>query len=232
MMIRTVKRENRRSPELTLPSVIYQKASSALVRFVPYFPSDRRYNITICNEKKFVWFRVSKVGTRTIFNVFDQADIKLDAEHAMSCHYPASLYRGHFKFAFVRNPWDRLVSCWRNKVVDSNYFHFTDAKLPQTPEFGTFVDFVADLNIETCDHHLRLQSQLIDLNEIDYLGRFESFEEDLLEVVQTIGLGPVNIEKHNVSRSERGYRQYYDEGLKAKVAKVYRKDIKLFAYEF
>lgn len=231
-MIKTVKMKNGRSSKLTFLSTVYQSASKNLIRFFPYVPSDCPYNITICHEKQFVWFRVAKVGTRTIFNVFDNANITLDAEHPMFCHYPANLYKGYFKFAFVRNPWDRLASCWRNKVIDNNYFKFSKDRLLLMQEFGDFVEFVSDLDIETCDHHIRLQSKLIDLNNVDYIGRFENFEEDLLEVIQTIGFDSVRIEKHNSSKNKQDYRAYYDEGLKEKVANIYRKDINLFSYQF
>ncbi len=84
-MIKTVKRKNELSARLTVPSRAYQKISNVLIRSIPYIPSNERYNITICHEKKFVWFRVAKVGTRTTFNVFEQAKINLDAEHPKGC---------------------------------------------------------------------------------------------------------------------------------------------------
>lgn len=230
-MIRTTKKDGL-SNKLTFPSLMYQKISRLLIRFFPYMPSVERYNITICHEKKFVWFRVAKVGTRTIFNVCEQANLNLDAEHPMFCHYPTNLYKDYFKFAFVRNPWDRLVSCWRNKVVDSNYFELSSDKLLEMQNFENFVDFVAQKNIETCDHHIRLQSKLIDLNSVDYIGKFENFNEDLSAIVQIIGLDSINIEQKNASKDRLSYKQYYDESLKDKVAEIYRKDISIFSYEY
>ena len=184
-MIKTVKVKSGRSKELTLPSRAYQKISRALVNSIPYLPSNERYNITISNEKKFVWFRVGKVGSRTIFNIFKQANVYLDADNTLLCHYPVDKYTDYYKFAFIRNPWDRLVSCWQNKVIDSNYFNYSEGKLSKMQSFDEFVSFVADEDIENCDNHFILQSKIIDLNNIDFLGRFENFEKDLLAVVST-----------------------------------------------
>ena len=231
-MIRTVKKKDQRSGELTLPSLVYQGISGLLVRSIPYIPSHDKYNITICHEKKFVWFRVAKVGTRTIFNVFEQAHLNLDAEHTMSCYYPKNLYKGYFKFAFVRNPWDRLVSCWQNKVVDFNKLKFSDDRLLKMQKFSNFVSFVRDQNIETCNHHIRLQSKLIDLNSVDYIGRFENFEEHLSKIIELIGLDSINIEHRNPSKRKSNYREYYDESLKRKVAEIYSKDINIFSYDY
>ncbi len=231
-MIKTVKRKNGLSAKLTVQSLAYQKISKLLIRSIPYIPSNERYNITICHEKKFVWFRVAKVGTRTIFNVFEQAKINLDVEHAMSCHYPTNLYKRYFKFAFVRNPWDRLVSCWRNKVVDSNYYNFSNDRLLEMQTFKSFVDFVENENIENCDHHIRLQSKLIDLNSVDFIGRCENFNEDFSKVTEVIGIELMKIDCKNVSQNRSDYRHYYNESLKDKVAKIYRKDINVFQYDF
>jgi hypothetical protein len=231
-MIRTIKKKKGAlSSELTKPSAMYQWASRRLLRYFRYFPSDEQYNITICHEKKFIWFRVAKVGTRTIFNVFDKANITLDAEHPFLCHYPANLYRDYFKFAFVRNPWDRLVSCWHNKVIDDNYFKFSNDVRIKMQNFANFVDYVTELDINKCDLHLRLQSKLIDLNNVDYIGRFENFSSDLSEVIQTLGLGKIEIEKKNTSSTKRDYRDYYDKNLRQKVAKLYSKDIRIFSYD-
>src|SRR5262245_19376649 len=91
---------------------------------VRIIPSAGPYNLTVSHERKFVWFRVAKVGTRTILNHFLDRGVRLDAEHASDVHYPPRAYADYFKFAFVRNPWDRLVSCWADKVVASNLFGF------------------------------------------------------------------------------------------------------------
>lgn len=108
---------------LTMASRVTQKALRLAAK-VPLLPSTRKYNLSISNKYKFIWFRVAKVGTRTIFSRLADDGLTLDLESPYGIHYIPKLYGEYFKFAFVRNPWDRLVSCWQNKVVQMNYFKF------------------------------------------------------------------------------------------------------------
>lgn len=195
-------------------------------------PSAGRYNLTISHQQKFIWFRVAKVGTRTILNHFKQCEISLDVEHASWLHYPNNLYDSYYKFAFVRNPWDRLVSCWRNKVINENYFKFNNSDLEKMKSFENFVNHVSSLNIYKCDRHLRSQSKLIDINMIDYLGRLETFEDDLNQIFDRIGLPNKKIVQKNATSRTTNYKKYYSEELVEKVAKIYSRDIQIFGYQF
>jgi len=230
-MIKTIPK-TKKGEQLTLLSNFYQITSRALVKVIPINPSQKRYNITLSHEKKFIWFRVAKVGTRTILNILRRSDIKLDAENALDCHYPLALYKDYLKFAFVRNPWDRLVSCWKNKVVNNNSFNFSEEERLKMNDFRNFVLYVSNLDINTCNKHFRSQSELIDLNNIDYLGHFETFESDLKEILKILNIENYEITKKNASNFGKYYKDYYDEELIEIVANIYRKDIMLFSYSF
>ncbi len=231
-MLKTVKKNSQLSKELTAVSRVYQKASKYANRYFPYLPSRQKYNITVCREKKFIWFRVAKVGTRTIFSEFEKNRITLDAEHPLNVFYAPNYFKDYFKFAFVRNPWDRLVSCWHNKVIDENYYNFDTETYKKMRSFKNFVRYVANLDIENCEQHLREQTKLIDLNNVDYIGRFENFRHDLSEVFKKIGIAPPSDEKKNATRKRRDYRSYYDDELREKAGRIYRKSVQIFAYKF
>ena len=223
----TVNKPVKFSSELTKASFYYHSMGSYLSKTALY-PSDIPYNLTISDKKKFIWFRVGKVGSRTILDVFRQANIELAAEHPFDVHYPVNSYKSYFRFAFVRNPWDRLVSYWRDKVIRRNKFDFSDSE----QGFESFVDYIAmKVDMERGNPHLRLQSSLIDLNHIDFLGRFENFQTDLREVMGLLDI-EATIKKKNASGRKADYHEYYTERTREKVAELYKKDIRIFNYEF
>ncbi|MGI9628362.1 MAG: sulfotransferase family 2 domain-containing protein [Longimicrobiales bacterium] len=199
---------------------------------LPGLPSARRYNLTTCHDPAFVWFRVAKTGTRTFLELLNERGLHLDAEHPMNVHYPVSSYRDHFKFAFVRNPWDRLVSSWRNKVVDQNWWKLSAERRDHLLDFSNFVAYVSTLDVARCDVHLRSQSSVIDLNNLDYLARFESFDVEVRAILARLGLEVDEIPHRNASVEDRSYREYYVDGLADQVGSLYRKDAQLFRYDF
>ncbi len=217
---------------LDLPSRAMQRVYRRVARS-SLIPSPGLYNLSISHSRRFIWFRVAKVGTRTVLNHLQTSGVELDVEHASWTHYPVAAYCDYFKFAFVRNPWDRLLSCWRNKVVDDNYFEFDPESLQRMQNFGAFIDYVAGLDIARADRHLRLQAELVDLNSIDYLGRMENFDSDLNRISRQLRLPERDIiVRKNVTVGGARYCDAYDEGLAGKVAEIYRRDIQIFGYQF
>ena len=202
------------------------------IRDWQFFPSAYRYNLSMSHKHKFIWFRVAKVATRTMLAHFRANEIELDVNQAMYIHYPVNLYEDYFKFAFVRNPWERLASCWQNKVIDDNYFQFDEPTLQRVTRFEGFVEHVGNLDLTKCDHHLSLQSRLIDLNHINYLGRLESFSDDFHAICRVLNVPSDNIPHRNRTIKDGDYRKNYDRRLRDAVYEIYKKDVQVFNYDF
>ena len=133
-----------------------------------------------------------------------------------------------FKFGFVRNPWDRLVSCYFSKVVEMENRKFPDFS---GSEFRDFVGYVERCDLRGGDRHYRLQSVLVPVDTVDFVGRFESFERDARLVCTRLGLPVVELPHRNRS-GHRHYVEYYDATLRRRVAALYAQDIETFGYSF
>lgn len=191
------------------------------------------YNLTISHERKFMWFRVAKVGTRTILGHFEEYDVALDVHHAMRVRYPTAAFEDYFKFAFVRHPLDRFVSAWRNKVVDNNYFEFdpaTHERMQQVEEFARWTAGHDLSDLATADHHLALQTRLIDLTQVDYVGRLETFDDDFAAICERVGVPATQARVRNRTSPRDGAAQPVSDELRSLVGEIYRRDFQVFGY--
>ena len=127
-----------------------------------------------------------------------------------------------YKFAFVRNPWDRLVSAF-------SFMKGPKAGFPQFVERVQSVVATGD-RIAGKNCHLRPQTDYA-LDELDFLGRFETFERDLTRVLEEIGVPPGDIPHAHKTKREH-YSQYYDETTRRRVADIYARDIEMLEYHF
>jgi hypothetical protein len=144
-------------------------------------------------------------------------------------------YRRYFKFAFVRNPWDRLVSVYHYYLNGGNKTS-TDRKIQKNIP-RTFREFVLNLKFFTHSYilaHLIEQADYIaDGNDnmlVDFVGKYESLEKDFQRVCKKIGL---KSNLHHLNQSGHyHYSKYYDSETKEIIGAMYRRDIKLFNYKF
>ncbi|WP_114422418.1 sulfotransferase family protein [Nocardioides houyundeii] len=190
------------------------------------------YNLTVGHEHRFIWFRVAKVATRTIRHHFTTHGVPLDVDHAMRIRYPIDVFEDYFKFAFVRDPLDRFVSAWHNKVVDMNYFHFDEPTHRKMQDVEEFARWVADQDlgqVPGTDQHLALQTRLIDLSQVDFVGRLETFDEDFAEVCRRVGAPAVPTVAQNQTGSPGSTREVSD-SLRSLVETMYRRDYQILGY--
>lgn len=151
--------------------------------------------------------------------------------------FEPSNFTSYFKFTFVRNPWDRVVSAYT--FLQKGGFNkwdrtFFDDELSRYDNFHDFVrNWLTPENI-TKHHHFKPQySYIIDKYNrvsVDYIGYFENIEDDFEIIKKKIGVDARLEKKNAVNR--KSYTDYYDDETIAIVESVYEKDIKLFNYCF
>lgn len=147
-------------------------------------------------------------------------------------------FRKYFKFTFVRNPWDRVVSTYfflKEGGITDRDRKWSEEHISQ---FESFNDFVKGwLTLENINASLHFQEQHLFLTDeagnlpMDFIGRFETLEEDFKTVLNHLGIER-KLEKKNTSKRKGDYKSYYNEETRAIVENVYRKDIQLFNYAF
>lgn len=134
-------------------------------------------------------------------------------------------FNGFFKFAFVRNPFDRFISYCAFMTREHGQFD----RDPQ----GVMRHFIANPPWQ----HILFQPQhsfVAGPNGAlltDYLGRVEAMQQSYDEAAERIGIPSRPLEKINAS-IRRDYRDYYDQALIDGVAKLYARDLDCFGYEF
>src|SRR6266513_879761 len=133
----------------------------------------------------------------------------------------------YFKFGFVRNPWDRVVSLYER----------TEAlQLRNKMTFEEFVDWI-QYSSATCVHSSPQRYQLdwfVDPNGnvlADFIGKFERLDEDWAFVAQKLGLNE-KLPHRRANPRARHYTEYYNSRTREVIANTFRVDIERFGYEF
>ncbi len=154
--------------------------------------------------------------------------------------YSKQEFESYFKFTFVRNPWDRLFSAFRflkrGGMTDKDRAWANTQLAP----YDTFDDFVrrwvTAKNVASWQHFKPQHRFLLDPAgrlQIDYVGRFETLEQDFCHIAERLGIERT-IAHHNRTDgpSATDYRSFYTDETRRIVADVYRRDIELFDYRF
>lgn len=201
-------------------------------------PSDKGdFSLKPFDDHQCIFVHITKTaGTSVAKGLFDY----------LPYHYTAVEYRviygkrafdKYFKFAFVRNPWDRLYSAYR--YLKSGGWNeedkiWSETHLTGCNDFKSFVkERLTDKNIMKHIHFMSQHHFICDTNGhllIDYLAYFETINDDYNKIADKLRIDS-KLNHHNASPVASYLSAYNDETRKI-VADVYSKDIALFGYEF
>ena len=149
------------------------------------------------------------------------------------------LRKTHFSFTFVRNPFDRLVAAYNNKVIE--------IENPPSPmqrmgiqhgiSFEEFVNIIADNKFEEFDVHIMPQSEILCAGSKlvpKFVGRMEEINLHWGYLRKRMNSHDIKIRKtlpHKNSRrtEKKSLREYFNSNnLIDKVVNVYGDDIRIF----
>jgi Sulfotransferase family len=170
----------------------------------------------------------------------------------LSTFYRIATSSDSLRFAFVRNPYTRLVSAWADKFINKplvfgdifveTYLQHrlvADVSLPhgrdENLSFAQFAEFASATAHQRLNAHWNLQDDLVDMPglELNLIGRVESFAEDFRRVLNhtgSAGRPSQFIETRYNTSQHLAWQNYYTPQLAKRVYRAYERDFDRFRY--
>lgn len=142
----------------------------------------------------------------------------------------------YYKFSFVRNPYERLVSCYEDKCVKQ--FRFWDfyffGYLSDVTDFTDFVKRISKIPDCIAEPHFAGQYRLTHDRRgrclVDYIGKVESLKEEFVPISERFGLLPLPHTNRVASLVDKKWMDYYTLETAELVYRKYKRDFVTFGY--
>jgi len=146
------------------------------------------------------------------------------------------IWEKYFTFAFIRNPWDTVVSTfhwWKEK--SSKFQHFLE-------RYNLVKDMTFDEFLRSDTGAFYVNEKLTDMFDfisdendniiVDFVGKYESLDKDFKTILGEIGVKSVALPWENQAAKREDYQKYYSDEARRLVEDRYSKIIKKFGYKF
>jgi len=168
------------------------------------------------------WWSRARLQPNYQKNVFRTHDDILSAKWRM----PAEKFDCYFKFAFVRNPWERMVSEYEYILATPKH-----GRHKLVAQLDSFTDFVR-MQIPRRDaYQVKMLSDKKGNLLTDFVGKLENLDEDWRSICSRLKITYQPLRRKNVTQ-HKPYQDYFDEESCQLVAQHWHREIEIFAYRF
>lgn len=218
-----------------------------------YFPIlqliQRNRGKVVLPDYKCIFIHIPKTGGSSIDHVLNKLPkkdtIKLSIPLDMHPHVKAltvkcaignELWDEYFSFAFVRNPWDLMISCYNWWLQNAYIYRHFQHDIEKIEAMGSFDNFMHSEYGQEMINEIKgnMFDWLSDENGeiiVDYVGKFENIQEDWDKICKYIGIANQKLPHLNKTK-RKSYQEYYSPGTKQIVYERFGKIIELYGYKF
>ena len=228
----------------------------------------------ISHKHKFIFIHIGKTGGTSVEKVLcERLDIDFEDtkknprnghwwKHAWAREvrdlFGSEIWEEYFTFAFVRNPYDMLLSLYSMYTQYPEYINKEEHPKLYHPwnQFDDFKDLVISMRDKKhapdeewrlqldklgADNHMQVWNSLRNLQTkylcnkhgdimVDFVGRFENLQYDFDYCCKRIGIEPIDLIWHGPTK-HKNYRDVYTSDMIDVVNNHSWKDIRKYGYE-
>lgn len=195
------------------------------------------YILIVSDKNKLIFIHNPKAAGTSIYWALYNKDHAIRKEgngHSLAREHDFRFYASYFKFGYVRNPWDRMVSYYHmmkenptsnaghalwdyfRKINPDNFEEFLDKCVDDTFVGNSLMNFATN----QIDYFVDKNGVLL----VDYIGKVE---EHLVD--NPLGL---DIPLTNASSIKKDYRSFYTDYTRKLIAERFKRDIEYFGYTY
>jgi chondroitin 4-sulfotransferase 11 len=221
-----------------LPVTIKEKIIRKSIE--PFNDVENKYNI--------IFIHIPKTGGKALYYSLFKSEMQAHQSIIAYFLYDKRKFNKYFKFAVVRNPWDRFSSAYYYLKSEKKYLAHTlndqEFSKKYLSSFNTIEEFILEIynnenfrNLILSWTHFKPQYQYIEINgvnQLDYVGKFEDLENEFIKIKDKLGIKNKNtlIEKNKNEDKNKNYWEYYNKKTAKIIENIYKKDINDFGYSF
>ena len=202
----------------------------------------------ISHKHKCIFIHIPRTAGTSIEEWIEGLDwwrIKKETKHLLASQAKeiySEYWEDYFKFSFVRNPWDRMVSMLKYSsfygvYVNPQKKHVDCSKYLE--KYGTPITveydhrFYDTKNLNKKQHKPNcVYGNILD-EDLDFIGKFEDLKKDCSFLKSKLNIdNDFNIHAEDHKTRSNCYRDYYTEESKNLIGDLYKEDIKFFKYHF